>query len=375
MKKILALLLAAVMCIFFVACGDNSPTESPYDDTTEPVLSAPVDIEPIPETSEDIQQPTEPETSQQPTESNVISIYTAEELFSTAYNSNKTYILENDIDLTNYASSISELNGIFDGNGKIIRNSSAPLILKNSGTIQNLTIEDCQITAAEDTAALVVNNSGTISGCKVSGSVNAAAKNIYAGGIVSRNIGTIENCANYAEITAVSYALNELGNVVHGTFACAGGISATNHYGTISQCWNEGTISAKDADYLSSCGGIVALNTHGNIENCYNTGTVIKPEGRGDSGGIAGNSEANGRIVNCYNVGAVSSGICGDNRDYIIDCYYLSSMSENGSGSGLNPEGERIFAFSEGELTIQKTFSAFDFATVWKMSENGPVLQ
>jgi len=236
-------------------------------------------------------------------------------------------------------------------------------------------MENCYLITDCDSAILVVNNHGTVRSCAVSGSVEATAENINAGGIACINNGTIENCVNYAQITAISYALNELGNEIHGTFACAGGISAYNQGGMISRCWNEGTISAREADYLSSCGGIVALNTHGNIENCYNTGTVIKPEGRGDSGGIAGNSEANGRIVNCYNVGTANSGICGDNRDYIIDCYYLSSASENGSGSGLNTEGERFFAFSESELTLQETFSAFDFTSVWKMSENGPVLQ
>lgn len=367
MKRLIALLLAAVVCLSLVACGSNSTiTDNPHEETKAPIATAPVENEPI----------TEPfQSDENPTESNIVSIYTAEELFSTAYNPNKTYILENDIDLTNYSSSISELNGIFDGNGKTIRNASAPLVLKNNGTIQNLTIENCQITASEDAAALVVNNSGTVSNCKVSGSINATAENIYAGGIVCWNKGTIEKCANYAEITAVSYALNELGNVIHGTFACAGGISAYNKGGAISRCWNEGTISAKDADYLSSCGGIVAINTRGNIENCYNIGTIIEPDGRGDCGGIAGINETNAKLVNCYNIGAASSGICGDNRDYIIDCYYLSSASENGSGSGLNTEGERFFAFSESELTMQETFSTFDFTTVWKLSENGPVLQ
>lgn len=369
MKKLIALLLVAVMCLSLVACGINSTiTESPYEETAAPVSTVPVDIEPIPGTSQE---------NQQPTESNVVSIYTAEELFSTVYNSEKTYILENDIDLTNYPSTISEFSGIFEGNGKTIRNASAPLVLNNKGTIQNLTMEDCQITATEDTAALVVKNSGTVSNCKVRGSITTTAENAYAGGVVCQNDrnGSIEKCVNYADVSAISYAVNELGNVVHGTFACAGGISARNNRGAISQCWNEGTISAKDADYLSICGGIVASNSSGNIENCYNTGIIIKPDGRGDSGGIAGTNDVNAKLVNCYNIGAASSGICGDNRDYLIDCYYLSSASENGSGSGLNTEGERIFAFSESELIVQETFSTFDFATVWKMSENGPVLQ
>lgn len=393
LKKILALLLAVVLCFLFAACdgADDSDADAerieylenqvakleqmaqeyeqiirsldPYFFGDYVVITEP---EPVLEPSTEIQQPEE---------SSVVSIYTAEELFTMDYDAEKIYILENDIDLSNYSSSIQKLNGVLDGNGKTIYNISAPLVLDNNGILQNLTAENVQLVASENAAALVVNNYGTVTNCRVSGSIVATAADIYAGGLVSWNKGTIENCVNYAEITAVSYELNELGNVIHGTFACAGGICAYNNGGMIFKCWNEGTITAKDADYLSSCGGIVAFNSNGEIENCFNKGVIVGPGGRVDSGGIAGNNETNARIVNCYNIGAASSGICGDNRDYLIDCYYLSSASKNGSGSGLNPEGERIFAFSESELTLEETFSAFDFSEVWKMSPNGPVLQ
>lgn len=394
MKKLIALLLVSVISLSFAACANNNVSENPYEKYDQLIAllenqdyqGAIAEIERIgnltpPETSNSGSllgsEPSDiPEdTANSSEDSNIISIHTAEELFNTVYDSEKTYILENDLDLTGFSSTIPEMRGIFDGNGKTIRNATAVLVQDNRGTIQDLTMEDCHLVTDCDSAILVVNNYGTVRDCAVSGFIEATAKNIYAGGVACWNKGTIEDCVNYAQITAVSYALNELGNEIHGTFACAGGISAYNQRGMISRCWNEGTISARDADYLSSCGGIVAMNTNGEITDCYNTGSIIEPEGRGDSGGIAGNNEVNAKLVRCYNIGAASSGICGDNRDYIIDCYYLSSASENGSGSGLNTEGERFFAFTESELTVQETFSAFDFTTVWKMSENGPVLQ
>ena len=395
MKKRIALLLATVISLSFAACANsNTVAENPYEKYAQLITllenqdyqSAIAEIERIgnltpPDTNNsgnllDSELNENLENTACPSEdSNVISIHTAEELFNTVYDSEKTYILENDLDLTGFSSTIPEVCGIFDGNGKTIRNATAVLVQDNRGTIQNLTMESCYLITDCESAILVVNNHGTVRNCAVSGSVEATAENIYAGGIACWNKGTIEDCVNYAQITAVSFALNELGNEIHGTFACAGGISAYNNRGIISRCWNEGTISARDADYLSSCGGIVAINTNGEITDCYNTGSIIKPVGRGDSGGIAGNNEVNAKLVNCYNVGTASSGICGDNRDYIIDCYYLFSTSENGSGSGLNPEGERFFVFTESELTVQETFSAFDFTTVWKMSENGPILQ
>lgn len=361
MKKLLALLLALDMCGSLAACGKDG--DQPYRDPPAPTAVPTISIDaPIGEN---------PET----TDGQTVSIHTAEELFSTEYKDGKTYILESDLDLTGYSSTIAEMRGTFDGNGKTVRNASAPLIQSNRGTVQNLTMEDCQIVAEENAAILAVHNSGTVQNCQTGGSVTTTALDAFAGGVVCMNKGTIEYCANYADITAVSYALNELGNEVHGTFADAGGICASNNGGTISRCWNAGTVSGRDADYYSACGGITASNITGNIMDCYNTGTVIKPEGRGASGGIAGTNEANARIEHCYNIGTVSSGICGDNRDYIIDCYYLSEVSENGSGLGLNREGERFFAFTREELTRQETFAALDFESVWKMSENGPVLR
>ena len=389
MKKYISLLLAAVISLSFVACSnDNTVAENPYEKYDRLIVllenqdyqGAIAEIERMSELASSQAGSDEgpmdsDSTEDSPVDSNIVSIHSAEELFATVYESEKTYILENDLDLTGFTSTIPEMRGTFDGNGKTIRNAASALVQDNRGTIQNLTMEDCHLIADKDAAVLVVTNNGTVRGCQVSGSVEATAENIYAGGVVCWNKGTIEDCANHAQITAVSYALNELGNEIHGTFACAGGISAYNKRGTISRSWNTGTISAKDADYLSSCGGIVAINSQGEIADCYNTGTVIAPEGRGNSGGIAGNNETNAKLVNCYNIGAAVSGICGDNRDYIIDCYYLSSVSEDGSGSGLNPEGERFFAFSQDELTNPETFSTFDFEAVWKMTENGPVLQ
>ena len=91
-------------------------------------------------------------------------------------------------------------------------------------------------------------------------------------------------------------------------------------------------------------------------------------------GGICGFNDK-GRFTDCYNIGSSVSGIVGDNRDYIIDCYYLNSVSQNGSGTALNREGERIHVFTMGELTQESTFGTFDFETVWVMTNEGPKLR
>lgn len=123
----------------------------------------------------------------------------------------------------------------------------------------------------------------------------------------------------------------------------------------------------------------MGVNYLGNIQNCYNTGTISAEINHAIGtygGGIAGQSSA-GRISNCYNVGMSARGILSDNfltPTYVIDCYYLTSASDQGVGRS-EPDYERIFAFSEEELRQQSTFSAFDFDQIWVMTENGPQLQ
>ena len=113
----------------------------------------------------------------------------------------------------------------------------------------------------------------------------------YVGSIVSLNMGIIENCTNYADITATGFA--------------AGGICGfmVNGCGTIKDCENYGNVKAMT--YASGiCGGSQSgksITTYNYlIENCTNSGNLSTTNGVG-SAGIAGSYS--GAVKNCTNSG------------------------------------------------------------------------
>lgn len=368
MRKMMIYLMVLVMCISMCACS-TTPEETPASTMGVPEPVAPTVAETAPVWGS--------ETEDEPDQT-VFYIHNAEELFAIDDYSEKTYILENDIDLTGESRTISTFRGLLDGNGKTIYNATAPLIQDNHGTVMNITMQDCNIQSAEDTAAIAVTNEGNISKCVVGGTISSICLSPHAAGIVCHNktAGIVENCINMADITADSYELNELGNVVHGQSTFAGGIVAVND-GDIRYCMNAGSIQSVESDIHSFAGGIAGYLPGGSIQNCYNAGAIRAEGSLGTmAGGITGETFNATRISCCYNIGTSVSAIADDHKDktIIVDCYYLTSVSEYGIRTG-NPDYERIFAFTEEELRQQSTFSAFDFENIWVMTENGPQLQ
>ncbi len=115
----------------------------------------------------------------------------------------------------------------------------------------------------------------------------------YVGSIASLNMGTIQNCTNYADITATNFA--------------AGGICGfmVNGNGTVKDCHNYGNVTAMT--YASGiCGGsqsAKSITTYSYlIEDCTNNGNLSTSNGIG-SAGIAGSYS--GAIRNCTNSGNV----------------------------------------------------------------------
>lgn len=115
----------------------------------------------------------------------------------------------------------------------------------------------------------------------------------YVGSIASLNMGTIQNCTNYADITATNFA--------------AGGICGfmVNGNGTVKDCHNYGNVTAMT--YASGiCGGSLSaksITTYSYlIEDCTNNGNLSTSNGIG-SAGIAGSYS--GAIRNCTNSGNV----------------------------------------------------------------------
>ena len=97
-----------------------------------------------------------------------------------------------------------------------------------------------------------------------------------------------------------------------------GGVCGYNYKGTITGCYNTGTVSGG-----SEVGGVCGRNFSGKILGCYNTGTV---SGIDSVGGVCGFNHE-GTITGCYNTGTVSGrgvqvgGVCGYKEGTITGCY------------------------------------------------------
>ena len=314
-----------------------------------------------------------------------IGIYTKEDLNAVRNDLSGKYILMNDIVFTDAdfteggafynggqgwmpigSSYYTAFTGIFDGNGFAIKNLQikitsdttvyAGLFGYNKGTVKNLGMVDGSVSA-------------TLS---ASGDTSAS---VCAGGIAGINFyGTITNCYNTGSVSAHTTGRS------YYDFVQAGGIAGDNSFGTITNCYNTGSVSATATSYDVSvyAGGITGDN-FGAITDCYNTGNVTATADSGSiffayAGGIAGDNSY-GTITNCYNTGSVSAtataynvsvyagGIAGKSYDTIRNCYYANN-TDKGVGYGTDAAVKCTLE----EMKLQSTFVGFDFYSVWTMT-------
>ena len=158
-----------------------------------------------------------------------------------------------------------------------------------------------------------------------------------------------------------------------------------NNAGTITNCYNAGNLTAIESS--ATIGGICGYNNGGTVTNCYNTGTVTATGSVASVGGVCGCSIA--PISNCYNIGTVTatsssadiSGICGYYFGPIKNCYYLADTEDENGGktTAQFASGEIAYLLSQGctvgEGEDAVTYSGF----IWgqALGENGdtyPVL-
>ncbi len=220
---------------------------------------------------------------------------------------------------------VSEFVGIFNGNGKSIKNwsSSHALFDKVLGTVKNLKIDaTCTFTPEAATfAPVTLNNAGTLEHIEnyanVIYSADEFASSLCMAGIAAQSSGTIANCTNNGDIRLTS-ASSMKGAAVGGIVGYASG--------AIKDCTNNGAvnlsgkyIAAKSSigsksSVLPCVGGIAGLGATGfKIENGKNYGAVTflvdmmesTPSNmeRISIGGIAGAPD--GDITNTNNYGKV----------------------------------------------------------------------
>ena len=184
-----------------------------------------------------------------------------------------------------------------------------------------------------------IYESGTVENV---GLIDNYINGVSVGGIAFYNYGTISSCYNAGTISGL------------GEYTESGGI-ACNNCGTISSCYNTGKISG---EYVSG----IACDNFGTITNCYNKGIINAKIASGIANAnysLYGNT---GTIENCYNTGEISEaeysgsivGQNGDDTNYgtITDCYYLAD-SETDEEDGTTFKTKEQFESGEVAYLLQ----------------------
>ena len=150
-----------------------------------------------------------------------------------------------------------------------------------------------------------------------------------------------------------------------------------NNAGTITNCYNAGNLTAIESS--AAIGGICGYNNGGTVTNCYNTGTVTATGSVASVGGVCGSSIA--PISNCYNIGTVTatsssadiSGICGYNFGPIKNCYYLADTEDENGGktTAQFASGEVAYLLSQGcTVVVDKSDVTYD-GSIWGQALEG----
>ncbi len=225
-------------------------------------------------------------------------------------------VLTDDIDFDNSEwTPVKNYSGTFDGNGHKINN-----IYITSNHYGALGSE-------EDACGFFANtlSGATIKNLGINGKVESSC---VTGGIVGENFGTLKNCHNESEVTA----LNSVGGLI--------GLNYSNT--TITDCYNTGAITANDTNNdtnIGFAGGLIGNSYNTTMTGCYNTGAVTA--GSNHVGGLIGEIENSDSttISNCYNTGSLTAdanvgGLIGTINEYsyntkISNCYNVGTITGN----------------------------------------------
>ncbi|WP_254807818.1 PQQ-binding-like beta-propeller repeat protein [Natronosalvus amylolyticus] len=237
--------------------------------------------------------------------------------------------------------SFDGFTGHFDGAGHTINgltidgSMDVGLFSQNGGMIENVHLEDVDITGSTPTGALAGRNTDTGEIHRASSSGDVTGTTNRAGGLVGSNQGNVTQSFSSADVFLQS-------NVFNG-----GGLAGQND-GTISQSYATGDVTG--AWGSQGLGGLVGQNG-GDVINSYATGTV---DGSSDNGGLV-----------AYQIGSVTGSY------WDIDATGQSTASSDGDYDGVTGlETTEMIGDAAGE-----NMSALDFETTWLLTESYPELE
>ena len=244
--------------------------------------------------------------------------------------------------------------GMFDGNGKTIRNLyiNSTIMYKgffgyaNSGSIKNITFDNAKVknTNTYGTGILAgafekctIENIKILANCSVEGTENT-------GGIAGAGSGNISNCENRAMVNGT----NRVGGIV--------GNSCDN---TISSCANYGAVTGTEY----AVGGMVGYFESGTMQNSANYGDIS-----GDA--LVGNLIGHALTFNLNNVLGVGNVtatnqigglIVGESNDPRSTAAGVLAYNNNAklTINGTEQTGEAVKAIGQGSLTSAFRVKAF----------------
>ena len=192
-------------------------------------------------------------------------------------------------------------NGIFDGKDYAISNLTVNQPDKNyaglfgclgsGGKVQNLTLENVNISGAFYAGSVVGTNFGTVSGCTASGNITGTESCI--GGVVGQNRGTVTGCTVSGDISSNQYT---------------GGVVGEN-FGTVSACYHATGDVTGNINYV---GGVVGWNYYGTVTACYHVNGNVTATYNW-VGSVAGYNGGVGSVTACYWNDSPDPGIGYDN--------------------------------------------------------------
>ncbi len=283
--------------------------------------------------------------------------------------------------------------GTFDGNGHAFHNLSVKTAFRTAsggvtgnksyqygglfshigtnGTVKNTVIAaDCTYDVYSMSGSIAGISFGTIENCRNYAAIGA--NGMATGGIVGENDGTVTGCYNAGTITIQQNAIK----------TGAGGIAGANT-GLIDLCQNDGDVTIADKKTSEVSGGIAAIN-YGRIDRSANLGEVRANVKAAGIAATLGSYSDTGEISRCLSLGAVTT--VKDNTNGMIaneirnnsvsGAVYDASLSTVGASlnplpgcialstqelvSGAAPEGipAEILDLKEGSYPVLRAFAA-----------------
>lgn len=304
----------------------------------------------------------------------IVEIRTAEELAALsdadtfANISEKKIVLTNDIDMTGVnmtpIGGRNAFEGIFDGQGRVIRNltilgsedcTGLFGYLGVNGQILNLGLENVTVTGGNNTGGLVGCLTGTVSQCYVTGSISGEK---YTGGIAGvLHAGTIENCFVDVAVNAAGAGGSLFGGTAYNGLNKAGSPIAariTDKKHIVKNNLMLGTVEG--SGYIGGVLGDLSGNTYGSLCEAF-TGNVISLNS------VTNGSTAAGKL---YGFWSGSSYVQIPTTDH--ENVYWADMS---SSNANDLTYANVTSRTTEELDTQSTYEAlgWDFETVWMWSE------